>query len=71
MLLGALNQMIDKGHTIIIIEHNPAVIMAADHVIDLGPEGGTDGGRIVFEGTPENLMKCPDSYTGRFLASNK
>ena len=71
VLLGALNQMIDKGHTIIIIEHNPAVIMAADHVIDLGPEGGTDGGRIVFEGTPENLMKCPDSYTGRFLASNK
>lgn len=67
MLLHALNELVDKGHTVIIIEHNPAVIMAADHVIDLGPEGGDEGGRIVFEGTPENLMKCPDSYTGRFL----
>ena len=67
VLLKALNALVDKGHTVIIIEHNPAVIMAADHVIDLGPEGGEAGGRIVFEGTPENLMKCKESYTGKFL----
>ena len=68
VLLRALNELVYKGHTVIIIEHNPAVIMAADHVIDLGPEGGDAGGRIVFEGTPENLMKCKQSYTGRFLS---
>lgn len=68
VLLKALNALIEKGHTVIIIEHNPAVIMAADHVIDLGPEGGNEGGHIVFEGTPESLMKCKKSYTGRFLA---
>ena len=67
VLLRALNALVDKGHTVIIIEHNPAVIMAADHVIDLGPEGGDEGGRIVFEGTPENLMKCKESYTGKYL----
>ena len=67
ILLKALNSLIEKGHTVIIIEHNPAIIMAADHVIDLGPEGGEQGGRIVFEGTPEALMKCEASYTGRFL----
>ena len=67
VLLKALNSLVDKGHTVIIIEHNPAVILAADHVIDLGPEGGQQGGHVIFEGTPENLMKCPDSYTGRYL----
>jgi len=68
VLLRALNALVEKGHTVIIIEHNPAVIMAADHVIDLGPEGGDEGGHIVFEGTPENLLKCKESYTGRYLA---
>ncbi len=68
VLLKALNALIAKGHTVIIIEHNPAVIMAADHVIDLGPEAGDKGGGIVFEGTPEMLMKCKQSYTGHFLA---
>lgn len=67
LLLAALNQLIARGHTVIIIEHNPAVIMAADHVIDLGPEGGNMGGNIVFEGTPEMLKKCEESYTGRAL----
>ncbi len=67
ILLKAINALIAKGHTVIIIEHNPAIIMAADHIIDLGPEGGDKGGNIVFEGTPEMLMKCPYSYTGKFL----
>ena len=67
ILLKALNALIAKGHTVIVIEHNPAIIIAADHVIDLGPEGGDDGGQIVFEGTPEALMKCNKGYTGRFL----
>lgn len=70
VLLKALNALIEKGHTVIIIEHNPAIIMAADHVIDLGPEGGIEGGHIVFEGTPEALMKCKGSYTGKYLAGN-
>lgn len=67
VLLKALNALIAQGHTVIIIEHNPAVIMAADHIIDLGPEAGAEGGRIVFEGTPEMLLRCPLSYTGQFL----
>lgn len=67
LLLEALNALISKGHTVIVIEHNPAVIMSADHVIDLGPEGGEEGGNIVFSGTPEMLMKCRESYTGRYL----
>ncbi len=68
VLLRAINNLIANGHTVIIIEHNPAVIMAADHVIDLGPEGGEKGGTIVFEGTPEMLMKCEASYTGRAIS---
>ena len=69
-LLSALNALIAKGHTVIVIEHNPAVIIAADHVIDLGPEGGDEGGNIVFEGTPEALMKDKKSYTGKFLKAS-
>ncbi len=69
ILIKAINALIAKGHTVIIIEHNPAIIMAADHVIDLGPEGGDHGGTIVFEGTPEMLMKCDKSYTGKYLKS--
>lgn len=67
VLLKALNALISKGHTVIIIEHNMEIIKNADHVIDIGPEGGDKGGYIVFEGTPENLVKCNESYTGRFL----
>jgi excinuclease ABC subunit A len=68
-LLTSLNALITRGHTVVVIEHNPDVIRCADHVIDLGPEGGAEGGRVVFEGTPTELEKCPESYTGRFLAS--
>jgi excinuclease ABC subunit A len=68
VLLQALNRLISKGHTVIIIEHNPAVILAADHVIDLGPEGGKEGGRIVCTGTPEEVAQCKESYTGKYLA---
>jgi len=66
-LLAALNALISKGHTVIIIEHNPEIIKCADHIIDLGPEGGDEGGEIVFEGTPEKLIECKKSYTGKFL----
>lgn len=68
VLLKALNRLISKGHTVIIIEHNPAVIVAADHVIDLGPEGGTDGGYIVCTGTPEEIAQCKESHTGKYIA---
>ena len=68
VLLNALNRLISKGHTVIIIEHNPAVILAADHVIDLGPEGGKQGGQIVCTGTPEEIAACKESYTGKYLA---
>ncbi len=67
VLLKALNALVSKGHTVICIEHNPQVIMASDHIIDLGPEGGEGGGHIVFEGTPEGLMECSQSYTGKYL----
>lgn len=66
-LLKALNALIPKGHTIIIIEHNIEVIKSADHIIDIGPEGGDAGGTIVFEGTPEQIITCEKSYTGQFL----
>lgn len=67
VLRQALDALIAKGHTVIVIEHNPAIILAADHVIDLGPEGGNKGGNVVFEGTPEGLILCQQSYTGQAL----
>ena len=67
-LMDSLNALIDRGHTVLIIEHNLDVIKCADYIIDLGPEGGQEGGYVVFEGTPENLVKCPNSYTGKYLA---
>jgi excinuclease ABC subunit A len=66
-LLYCFNALIDKGHSVLIIEHNPDVIKCADWVIDLGPEGGTEGGHLVFEGTPEQMIKSEKSYTGKFL----
>lgn len=66
-LLQALNALIDKGHTVIVIEHNIEIIKSADWLIELGPEGGEKGGEMVFEGTPEDLVKCENSYTGQFL----
>ena len=67
ILLKALNALINRGHTVLIIEHNPSVILSADHIIDLGKEGGDLGGYIVAEGTPEDIMQCSDSYTGKAL----
>jgi excinuclease ABC subunit A len=67
-LLEVLHALVDAGNTIIVIEHNLEVIKTADHVIDLGPEGGDGGGRIVAVGTPEQIISVPQSYTGRFLA---
>ena len=67
VLLKAINALISKGHTVLIIEHNPSVILAADHIIDLGPEGGDEGGLIIAEGTPEDIMQYPNSYTGKAL----
>ncbi|MCC8410662.1 excinuclease ABC subunit UvrA [Mucilaginibacter sp. UR6-1] len=67
VLLGVLYQLVDKGNTVLVIEHNLDVIKVVDHVIDLGPEGGSGGGKILFSGTPEGLCKVKDSFTGRFL----
>jgi excinuclease ABC subunit A len=66
-LLKAFEALLDRGHTLIIIEHNPEVIKNADWVIDLGPEGGSEGGNLVFAGTPEDLVQCKESYTAQYL----
>ena len=66
-LLAAFNALLAKGHTIVIIEHNLDVIKCADHIIDIGPEGGEKGGNLVACGTPEEVMQCKQSYTARFL----
>jgi excinuclease ABC subunit A len=68
-LLKSLNALVEHGHSVILIEHNQEVIKSSDWVIDLGPEGGDGGGRVVFEGKPEDLAKCSESFTGSFLAS--
>ena len=67
VLMNVLNKLVEKGNTVLIIEHNMDVIKMADWIIDMGPEGGERGGRIVCEGTPEEVAKCEESYTGRFL----
>ena len=67
-LLGAFDALLARGHTVVIVEHNMDVIRSADWVIDLGPEAGERGGRVVFEGTPADLMTCRESYTGKFLS---
>jgi excinuclease ABC subunit A len=66
-LIDSMNTLISKGHSIIIIEHNLEIIKMADWIIDLGPQGGENGGNIIFEGTPEDLTTCPDSFTGKYL----
>ncbi|MGJ1205201.1 excinuclease ABC subunit UvrA [Sphingobacterium lactis] len=68
VLLGVINRLVDRGNTVLIIEHNLDVIKAADWVIDMGPEGGKNGGNLLFQGTPEKLTKQKNSETGRFLA---
>jgi len=67
-LLGVLDRLVEAGNTVIVIEHNLDVIKHADCVVDLGPEGGEEGGRVVAEGTPEEVARVGESYTGRFLA---
>jgi excinuclease ABC subunit A len=67
-LLGVLQGLVDKGNTVIVIEHNLDVIKSADWVIDMGPEGGSGGGTVVATGTPEHVAQVPESYTGQFLA---
>ena len=66
-LLNVINQLVDKGNTVLIIEHNLDVIKSADWLIDLGPEGGEKGGQLVAEGTPTDVAKVTKSYTGQFL----
>jgi excinuclease ABC subunit A len=67
-LLDLLLRLRESGNTVVVIEHNLDIIKCADFIIDLGPGGGDEGGRLVVTGTPEEVAACPDSYTGRFLA---
>lgn len=70
-LLKAFDALIAKGHTVLIIEHNVEVIKCADHIIDIGPEGGVNGGNLIFAGTPEEIVQCEASYTGKYLKDLK
>ena len=70
-LLGAFDALIERGHTVVVVEHNMDVIKCADWVIDLGPEAGAAGGRVVVAGTPEDVMRAEDSYTGEYLRRNE
>ena len=67
MLLKTINMLVDAGNTVIVIEHHLDIIKSADWVIDLGPEGGAEGGEVIVEGTVEDIIKCEKSYTGKFL----
>jgi excinuclease ABC subunit A len=69
VLIAVLQRLVEEGHTVCVIEHHPDILLAADHLIDLGPEGGEEGGRIVAEGAPEELARSAASHTGRFLRS--
>ena len=66
-LLDCLNRLVDAGNTVLVIEHHLDIIKCADWVLDLGPDGGKNGGTMVVEGTPETVAACPESYTGQFL----
>jgi len=67
-LIEILNRLVDRGNTVVIIEHNMDVVKCADHIIDIGPEGGDKGGKIVAKGTPEQVAQSKKSYTGQYLA---
>jgi excinuclease ABC subunit A len=67
-LLEVLHELVDQGNTVVVIEHNLDVVKTADHIIDIGPEGGDGGGMIVAEGTPEQVAEAANSHTGRYLA---
>jgi excinuclease ABC subunit A len=66
-LLASFNTLVANGHSIVVIEHHPDIIKQADWIIDMGPEGGKEGGNVVFAGTPEELVKCQESYTAKYL----
>ncbi|EJW99613.1 excinuclease ABC, A subunit [gut metagenome] len=68
-LIQVLDRLVDAGNTVVIIEHNLDIIKRADHIIDLGPEGGSEGGVVIAEGTPEEVAQNPASYTGRYLST--
>jgi excinuclease ABC subunit A len=68
-LIVVLQRLVENGNTVVIIEHNMDIIKIADHIIDLGPEGGDRGGKIIAEGTPEEIVKVKKSYTGQYLKS--
>ena len=68
VLMEVIQRLVEHGNTVLIIEHNMDVIKQADYIVDLGPEGGSGGGRIVAEGTPEQVIKISESITGKFLA---
>ena len=67
LLIDVVNKLVDRGNSVLIIEHNLDVVKMADHIIDLGPEGGDGGGQILFEGTPEEMIKIKNSHTAKFL----
>ena len=67
MLMNVIHKLVDREHTVIVIEHNLDVIKSADWIIDLGPGGGTEGGKVIALGTPEKVSKVKQSYTGKFL----
>jgi excinuclease ABC subunit A len=69
-LIKVLRQLVDKGNTVVVIEHNLDMIKNADWIIDMGPEGGEKGGELVVAGTIEDVMNCPRSYTGQYLKRN-
>jgi excinuclease ABC subunit A len=68
VLLGVLHKLVDRGNTVLVIEHNLDVIKTADWIVDLGPEGGVRGGTLVAQGTPEEVARVKESHTGRYLA---
>ena len=70
ILLKVLKRLRDNGNSVVVIEHNMEVIKSSDWIIDLGPEGGSKGGQIIAEGTPEQLTKIKNSYTGKYLKNN-
>ncbi|RZL13112.1 MAG: hypothetical protein EOO89_18195, partial [Pedobacter sp.] len=66
-LLDVLNKLVDRGNSVLIIEHNMDMIKVADHIIDIGPEGGSGGGQVLYEGTPREMLKVKESFTAKFL----
>ena len=67
MLMSVLDRLVERGNTVLVIEHNPDIIRLADHIVDLGPEGGERGGEVVYTGPPDGITSCRDSHTGGML----